>query len=233
MARAVFDPSLRLSKPNFGELRGALQALSDCGVLLPQSAASATKQLDLREQERQELVRRRSIISEGPTIVARNASEHLQVSLSPNQRLGVSGGLTIVLTGVWLWSTRLVLRMEAEQNELTRSLDAVYDAAVKRYEERWRAHRAGAPMDDEELAPPDQPSVERLGSLPLSVSDNLGNAYHALGTATGGPHQWRSEWRLEPAVPSSATQLEIALASLGPNRQCVTLALPARAEQSR
>jgi hypothetical protein len=227
----VFDPALRVGDPRFAELRGALRALFDCGVLSQDLTASANKQLDLRERERHELARRGSITRvDGRTIVGVNVGEHLEGSLTPGRALGDVDGLTVVLAGVWLWTSRLVLRLEAVENELTAALDSEFDSAFREYEDRWRAHRAGAQMDDEELNPPAQPSVARLGALPLSVSDDLGTRYHAFGKATGGPHPWRSEWRFAPGVAASATTLEVALEGDDRSeRQCLELVLPARA----
>jgi hypothetical protein len=128
---------------------------------------------------------------------------------------------------VELWTPRLILRMEALQNQFTEALDATYRAEWRAYERRWVEDRAAAEAEDLRLA--EQPSTLRLSRLPLSVADDVGTRYHAMGTATGGSeHPWRSEWRLEPGVPPRATVLRIALEDGEPGRETLELLLAPR-----
>jgi hypothetical protein len=131
---------------------------------------------------------------------------------------------------VELWTSRLMLRLEAQRNQLTDALDETYDTEWKAFEGIWVERRSGKEIEDHDPRPPEQASVSRLNGLPLSVTDDVGTRYHAIATATGGSeHPWRSEWRLEPPVPPSANVLRIALdEGAQPEWQRLELALPSR-----
>lgn len=223
--RRVFDPALRTSNPPFAELRGAVRALSDCGGLSAEAAGQASRRLDEAEGERHILVRKRSERVGPPASHAAPAHGRLEALLTPGRPLGDADGITVVLVLAELWTSRLVLRLEAMQNELTDALDATYDREWKDYQERWRvARKDGREGPDRS---PEQPSASRLTGLPLSVSDDLGTRYHALASATGGSDTpWRSEWRVEPGVPASARELTIALE--GSDAVPLVLTLPPR-----
>jgi hypothetical protein len=224
--RQTFDPALRTSKPPYKDLRTELGALSESGVLSDEEASRARGRLDEDERDRHMLVRRRSERG-GPYVNGVRGGDRLEGELTPEHPLGEVGGIAVVVMLVQLWTSRLTLRLEALPNQLTDTLDATYDTGWKAYERRWVEQRAAAEAED--LNPPEQPSVPLLSGLPLSVADDVGTRYHAIGTATGGSeHPWRSEWRLEPGVPASASVLRIALEDGELERECLELVLPSR-----
>lgn len=224
--RRVFDPALRTTNPPYSELRGAVRALSECGGLSAQAAERATQQLEDAEGERHSLVRTRTERLGPPRSHAAPAHGRLEALLTPGRALGDADGITVVLVLAELWTSRLVLRLEALQNELTDALDATYDREWKAYSDAWTAARkSGIEGPDQS---PEQPSVPRLNGLPLSVSDDLGTRYHTVGSATGGSDApWRSEWKIEPGVPAGASELTIALE--GSDAEPLVLTLPSRA----
>ncbi len=225
--RRTFDPALRMSRPPYEELRTELRALSGSGVLSEDEASRALEQLDQDEHDMSMIVRRRTERAFAEARGDAATQDCLQGVLTPEHSLGEINEVTVVLMRIELWTSRLIVRVEALQNELTDALDAAFDSEYKAYDKSWVEHRAAAEADD--LQPPKQPSVSRLSGLPLSVADDVGTRYHAIGTATGGSeHRWRSEWRLEPGVPSSASVLRIALEDREPARECLELALPSR-----
>jgi hypothetical protein len=226
--RHTFDPALLMSRPPYAELRIEIGGLSESGVLSEDEASRALERLDEDERDSGMIVRRRTerAFSEASGVAA--AQDHLEGLLTPERTLGEVDGVTVVVMRIELWTSRLILRLEALQNELTDALDAAFDSEYKAYEKCWVEHRAAAEADD--LQPPKQPSVSRLSGLRLSVADDVGTRYHAMGTATGGSeHRWRSEWRLEPGVPLSANVLRIALHGGEPEREYLEFALPLRA----
>jgi hypothetical protein len=225
--RRTFDPAMRMSRPPYEKLRAELRALSESGVLSADEASRALERLDQDEGDRSMIVRRRTEQAISETTGAAPAQDLPEAVLAPERSLGEVDGITVRVMLVELWTSRLTLRLEALQNQLTDALDARFDTAWKAYERRWVEHRAAA--EAEELWPPEPPSVSRLGGLPLSVVDDVGTRYHAIGTATGGSdHPWRSEWRLEPGAPSSANVLRIALEDGVTDQDCVEIALPSR-----
>jgi hypothetical protein len=224
--RDTFDSALRTSKPPYEALRTEIQALSESGVLSDEEASRARVRLDEDERDTHMLVRRRSERG-GPYVNGVRGGDRLEGELAPERPLGEVDGITVVVTRIELWTSRLIVRLEALQNQLTDALDATYDTEWKAWERRWVEDRAAAEAED--LTPPEQPSAPRLSGLPLSVADDVGTRYHAIGTATGGSeHPWRSEWRLEPGVPASASVLRIALEDGKPERKCIELVLPSR-----
>jgi hypothetical protein len=225
--RHTFNPALLMSRPPYEELRTELGGLSESGVLSEDEASRALERLDEDERDRDMIVRRRTERAFSKTSGVAAAQDRLEGLLTPERTLGEVDGVTVVVMRVELWTSRLILRLEALQNELTDTLNVAFDGEYKTYEKRWVEHRAAAEADD--LQPPKQPSVSRLSGLPLSVADDVGTRYHAIGTATGGSeHRWCSEWRLEPGVPPSASVLRIALEDGDPERECLELALPSR-----
>ena len=128
---------------------------------------------------------------------------------------------------VELWTSRLILRLEACRISS---------------QTRWTPHstrsgklgsavglRTALQRKPKTCHRPSKPSVPRLSGLPLSVADDVGTRYHFIGRATGGSeHPWRSEWRLEPGAPSSASVLRIALEDGEPEKERLELALPSR-----
>jgi hypothetical protein len=225
--RHTFDPALRTSWPPYEELRTELRALARSGVLSEDAASRARARLDEDERDRRVLVRRRSARAVSRTGREGAAEDRPEGLLRPQRPLGDVDGITVVLMLIELWPSRLLLALEAQQNQLTDALDAAFDQEWKAYERRWVEDRAAAETEDRR--PPQQPSVSRLGGLPLSVADDVGTRYHAIGMATGGPHPWRSQWRLEPGVPPSANVLRIALEDGASEKECLELALPSRA----
>ncbi len=224
--RDTFDPALRLSRPPYKELRAELAALLESGVLSEDDASRALERLDQDEHDMGMIVRRRT---ERALAEAKGEADQdrLEGLLTPERPLGEVNQLTFVVMRVELWTSRLILRLDARQKKLTDALDAAFDSEYKAYDKRWVEHRAAAEAED--LQMPEQPSVPRLRGLPLSVMDDVGTRYHAIGTAIGGSeHRWRSEWRLEPGVPPSASVLRIALEDGEPETECVELALPSR-----
>ena len=224
--RDTFDRALRTTRPPYEDLRNELRALSVSGALSEDVAAGALEQLEQDDAERSRIVR-------GRTERALHASraggdpDRLERLLTVERSLGEINGVAVVVTRIELWTSRLTLRMEALRSQLTEALDASFDVEWKAYERRWVEDRAAAEAEDLRLA--EQPSTSRLSRLPLSVADDVGTRYHAIGTATGGSeHPWRSEWRIEPGVPPSASLLRIALEDGEPGRECVELPLPSR-----
>jgi hypothetical protein len=222
----TFEPALRTSRPPYAELRVELQTLSESGAISVAEALRARRRLDQDERNRGKIARQRSqrarLASDGG-----DADDRLEAQLTPERLLGDVDGITIVLRVVELWKSRLVLLLEAQQNQITRALTAAFDAEWRVWESRWVEHRAAAEAED--LGPPEQPTVPRLSELPLSVADDLGTRYYAMSMATGGSeHPWRSEWRLEPGVPASASVLSIALEGGEPGTEPLKLALPSR-----
>jgi len=223
--KRTFDPALRTSWPPYEELRSELRALSYSGVLSEDEVSRARGRLDEDERARHMIVRRRTGRAFSHTGRVDSAEDRLEGLLTPERPLGEVDGITVVVMLVELWTSRLTLRLEALQNQLTDALDAAYATEWNAYESRWGEDRAAAEAKD--LRPPKQPGVSRLSGLPLSVADDVGTRYHAVGMATGGPHPWRSEWRLEPGIPSSASVLWIALEGGEPERECLELELGA------
>lgn len=222
----VFDPALRTSSPPFKKLHGALRALSECGALSEAKFIRASERLDEAEGERHIFIRRRAERIGAPGSHAAPAHDRLEALLTPAYSLGDVDGITVVVVLLELWTSRLLLRLEALPNELTDALDGAFEDERKAYEEHWRAYRDGVETEEPQL--PEQPSALRLSELPLSISDDVGTRYHALATATGGPHPWRSEWRIEPGTPASATVLRIALEGERSERQQLEITLPER-----
>lgn len=220
--RHTFDPALRTSKPPYGELRVELGALAQSGVLSEDETSRARLRLDEDELDERMIVRRRTEARR-----VGGTEDRLEGRLTPERALGEINGMTVVVMLVELWTSRLILRLEVLQTQLTDALDASFDTEWKAWERRWVEHPGAAHADD--LRPPKQPSVSLLRGLPLSVADDVGTRYHAIGTATGGSeHPWRSEWRIEPGVPYSASLLTIGLEDGEPERESLELALPSR-----
>jgi hypothetical protein len=206
-----------MSRPPYEDLSAELRALSGSDLLSKDQVSRALARLEQDEQDRSMIVRRRTerAFAEGRGDVV--ARDHLRWVLTPERSLGEINEVTVVLTRVELWASRLILRLEARQSALTDALDATFDTEWKAWERTWVEDRATAEADD--LPPPEWPSVPRLSELPLSVADDVGTRYHAIGMSTGGSeHRWRSEWRLEPEVPLSAAVLRIALEDGAPAR---------------
>lgn len=158
------------------------------------------------------------------------AADRLEGVLEPEHPLGEVDGIAVVVMLVELWTSRLMLRLEAQRNQLTDALDETYDTEWKAFEGIWVERRGGKEIEEDyDPRPPEQASVSRLNGLPLSVTDDVGTRYHVIATATGGSeHPWRSVWRLEPAVPPSANMLRIALEGGEREWQSLELALPSR-----
>ncbi|MGH2833226.1 MAG: hypothetical protein ACRDK2_10675, partial [Solirubrobacteraceae bacterium] len=133
----VFDPALRTSKPPFQELHGALRALSDCGMLSEAEFLSANERLNGVEGEQRLFIRRRAERIGAPGSHAAPARDRLQALLTPAHPLGDVDGITVVVVLVELWTSRLLLRLEALRNELTDALDAAFEGERKAYEEHW------------------------------------------------------------------------------------------------
>lgn len=225
--RRTFDPALRTSWPPYEELRTELRALSYSGVLSEDEASRARGRLDEDERDRRMIVRQRTGLAFSHAGRVGGAEDRLEGLLTPECPLGEVDGITVAVMLVELWTSRLTLRLEALQNQLTDALEATFDAEWKSYESRWVENRAAAEAED--LRPPEQPSVSRLSGLPLSVADDVGTRYYAIGMATGGSeHPWRSEWRLAPAAPPSASVLQIALEDGEPERERLEFTLPLR-----
>jgi hypothetical protein len=215
-----------MSRPSYGELRTELETLLESGVLSEEEASRARVRLDQDQRDEHMILRGRT---ERAFAEARGEADQdrLEGLLTPEHPLGEVDGIMVLVTRIELWSLRLIVRLEALPNKLTDALDATFDTDWKAWERRWVEHRAAAEAED--LPPPEQPSVPRLGKLPLSVADDAGTRYHSIGTSTGGSeHPWRSEWRLEPGVPPLVSVLRIALEDGKPERECLELALPSR-----
>ncbi|MGO8907369.1 MAG: hypothetical protein ACLQMH_17350 [Solirubrobacteraceae bacterium] len=226
--RGPFDQALRRSNPPLKELRGAVRALSECGQLAEESVSDANARLDETEGERHAIVRSRAERVRPPGSHAQPPRDRLEGLLTPGRPIADVDGITVVLVLVELWTSRVTLRLEALRNALTDALDAEYDAEWRAYQERWSGRPSSAYHHEDDDGPPDQPSVARLGGLPLSLADDVGTRYHAVSGATGGPDPWRSEWRLEPGVPTSATVLTLGLEEGESEPQRVELVLPDR-----
>jgi hypothetical protein len=223
----TLGPALRTTNPSYEKLRAEMRALSDSGVLSKDEAARARAQLDEAERDRRAIVRRRTERAVSQASRVGGDRDRLEGLLAPKRPLGEVDGVTVIVVLVELWSQRLVLRLKALRNELTDAFDATFDREWKAYEGRWVHDRAAAEAED--LQPPEQPSVSRLSGLSLSVADDVGTRYHAIGTATGGSeHPWRCDWRLEPGMPRSATVLRIGLEGSGHDRECLELRPPWR-----
>lgn len=225
--RDTFDPALRTCRPPYEELRPELRALSETGLLTRDQASRASARLDEDDRELSMIVRQRTERALAQARGDAGSQDRLEGIFTPERSLGLVNEVTIVLMRVELWTLRLILRLQAVPSGLTHELDLSFDTEWKAYERRWVEHRAAAEAED--LRPPEQPSVSRLGELPLSVLDDLGTRYHGIGTAIGGSeHRWRSEWRIEPGAPASASVLKIALEDGEPARRSLELALPSR-----
>lgn len=223
--RHTFEPVMRTSKPPYAQLRTEIEELSASGVLSEGEASHARARLDEDERDRSLILHQ---AHERAVLAARGggAQDRLEGLLTPELRLGEVDGITIVIMRVELWPSRLMLRLEALQNQRTDALDAAFDTEWKAWESRWVHNRAAAEADD--VPPPEQPSVSRFSGLLLSVADDVGTRYHTIGRATGGPHPWRSEWRLEPGAPASARVLIIAIEDDMPASGLLEVTLPAR-----
>jgi len=167
--RGTFDPALRRSKkPPYEQLRTEFAALLESGVLSEEEASRARVRLDEDERDRHMIVRRRAERG-GPYVNGVSVGDLLEGELAPERSLGEVGGIAVVVMLVQLWTSRLILRLEALPNQLTDALDAAYDTEWKAWERRWVEDRAAAEAED--VPPPEQPSVPRLDRLPLSVTD--------------------------------------------------------------
>jgi predicted DCC family thiol-disulfide oxidoreductase YuxK len=225
--RHTFDPALRTSKPPYEQLRAELGALSEAGVLVENEASRALARLDEDERNLWAIVRRKTERAIAEARSSGGAEDRLEGLLTPERPLCEVDGITVVVRRIELWTSRLVLRLEALQNQLTDALDASFDTEWKAWERHWVEDRAAAEVA--ERPPPEQASVSRLNELSLSVADDLGTRYHAVGKATGGSeHPWRSEWCIEPWVPRSASLLRIALEDGERDRERLVFALPSR-----
>lgn len=162
--RHTFDPALRTSSPPYERLHTELGALSQSGELSEDEAARARARLDEDEIDRQMIVRRRTERLLADSRRVGGTQDRLEGRLTPERPLGDVDGITVVLTVVELWTSRLVLRLEAPRNELTDALDATFHAERKAWERRLVEQRTAAEVDD--LPPPKQASFYRFLGLP-------------------------------------------------------------------
>lgn len=113
----VFAPAMRTGSPPTSELRFALRALLECGVLTEEEALQAITQIDgSLEAGRALQARGRELLRQrigAPTSNAEPARERLEAILTPGRALADVDGVTIVVLAVELWTSKLWLRVAA------------------------------------------------------------------------------------------------------------------------
>jgi hypothetical protein len=223
----VLERGLEIGDPAaYPELIGGVHALRACGVLDAAVAQDATRRLHERFAEPpsppSHPPARPDVHPPGTTAPA--PREALQAVLAPARPLADVDGLTVVLLYVELWSGEVVLRLAGVPNEQTTELDAAFGRELQ--DRAAAAHRAEA---SGAAAPPPPAPHERLLRMGLSLADDLGTAYRALGGSAGGTGtEWRAQHQLAPGVPATARRLVVAVEDDGGRRQALELDLPPR-----
>jgi hypothetical protein len=215
----VFEPALRTDDPAVHpQLRGALHALRDCGVLSPEAAAHAESRLDARF----DWLAEPEVVA--PVTTARPTHDALEAVLAPACALADVDGLTVLLVSVELWTSCVVLRLAGLRSAFTDELEAEYRAAMG----HWVTLADEAQASGERVPAPHAPG-ERLARLDLRLADDAGTRYEAAHRQAGGSgSEWRAEWHFGPGVPARATRLAVAVGASDVDRPGLELALPAR-----
>jgi hypothetical protein len=95
---------------------------------MPEDMASrALARLDEDEQHLGAIVRSKTEPAIAEARSSGGAPDRLEGLLTPDCPLGEVDGITVIVTRIELWTSRLVLRLEALQNQLTHALDATFD----------------------------------------------------------------------------------------------------------
>ncbi len=215
----VFDAALRSDDPAVHPgLVGALRALRDCGVLDDSEVREAQARLDARF----EWLADPEI--DVPAHASRSTHDALEAVLAPARPVADVDGLTVVLIAVELWTSGLILHLAGLRSAITDELDVEYQAAMA----HWVTLADEAQATGARVPAPHAPG-ERLTRLPLTVADDVGTRYEAVGRQGGGSgSEWRSQWQLTPGVPAAATRLRVAVDGPGGEGSVLDLALPER-----
>lgn len=219
----VFERGLHVDGPAvYPELRGALHALSACGVLTHEAARTAEERLDKSVWAAPAPAGPVLFDVRAPATTAGPTRDVLEAVLAPARELADVDGITVMLVSVELWRKGVFLRFAGLPTRLTDELEADFQDKLQEWAVRAQeARKAGAPLPDWTGEP-----AGRLLGLPLSVSDDMGTQYQACGRSAGGVDMaWRSEWRFEPGVPREATRLTVAIESSDGQRHVQELAL--------
>lgn len=128
--------------------------------------------------------------------------------LAPDQQLGVFDGIPVTLVSVELRTRAVLVHLRGVENERTKELDAAYEAAFAEWTPLvGAAKKAGEPSPDS----PPQPGG-MLNHLPLRLLDDVGTDFRARTRAGGGSQTpWGGWWHFEPAVPTTAATLTVAV----------------------
>ena len=133
---------------------------------------------------------------------------HVGKAFAPEAFLGILNGIPIVATSVHCTATGVVVDLRCRENDVTRALDAEYEAAFDAWvpQARLAEKRGVRPVD-----PPEQPG-EFLMNIPLRLTDDVGTPYRASSKqAAGTGTEWEGRWTYKPAVPAAARRLTLAL----------------------
>jgi len=220
----VFERGLKIDDgATYPALRGALHALSACGVLTPEDARAAEERLNKAVWAGSTPAGPGLFDVRAPATTAGRARDVLEAVLAPARDLADVDGITVVLVSVELWTIGVVLRFAGLPTGLTDELEADFQDKLEDWAVRAKeARETGAPLPEFSREP-----GARLLGLPLSVSDDVGTQYRALGRSAGGTGvAWRSEWRFEPGVPREATRLIVTIDGSDGQPQILGLELP-------
>lgn len=220
----VFERGLQIDAPTtYPALRGALHALSACGVLTPEHARAAEERLNKFVWAAPAPASSAWPDVRAPATTANAPRDALEAVLAPARGLADVDGITVVLVSVELWTNGVFLRFAGLPTGLTDELEADFHDKLEDWAVRAKqARKSGAPQPDYSGEP-----AGRLLRLPLSITDDVGTSYQACGRSAGGTGMaWRSEWRFEPGVPREARRLTVAIDGADGERHAQELALP-------
>lgn len=215
----VFEPRLSSGgRSRRAELTGAVDALAACGVLSRDQAAKARRRLARYYPTSSRATVPGRAVSQG----REDGHEWLETVAAPAADLGCFQGVDVLLVSIELWSSKIVVRLAAQRDAVTASLDAEYAQAL----ERWSVHTTtlGRAHTD---GPPSEPGASLL-HLPLSIVDDRGASYEAGRRSAGGTgSEWQSEWAFTPGAAPEARWLHVRLET-DEGTQVTSVAIPQR-----
>jgi hypothetical protein len=132
----------------------------------------------------------------------------IETTYRPEALLGQVEGIPVILASVECSATSVVLRLYCSANEVTRKLDAQYEAEFAAWTQEFLTarKRGGRGMD-----PPNQPGAF-LNDLPLVITDDLGTDYiHPSKQAAGTGTEWEGMWTYKRGIPVDAKWLTVGI----------------------
>lgn len=142
-------------------------------------------------------------------------------AFSPDVLIGEHQGVPIRLEAVVLRRSGVLVFLAACRNHITDQLDAAYRDAFAEWAEQVKAARE---RGEEPPRPPDEPGG--LMQMRLAIQDDTGTAYQWAGSLSGGSGtEWEAIRRFQPAVPTVARTLTVAIDSDESRQQAFTVSL--------